>query len=133
VLEDVAGELNVYYWRREFLSLDAVYSPSCDSERISVVIEHENAVNSAGWEITKLAHVSVPLRVLITYPIDVADDERHLENYRKILDGIDANASSQLLVIFGTIDRPAMQSVNWRYFLYAGAEFIRIRPRRVAI
>lgn len=75
VLQEVANRLEVEHWGREFLSIDAAFRPQDESGRVSVVIEHENAVATAVHEIYKLAHVSVPLRVLITYPSKLDEDQ----------------------------------------------------------
>jgi hypothetical protein len=92
------------------------------------VIEHENAVAGAGHEIYKLAHVSVPLRVLITYPFKIGKDEKRLDRYRQILEEVGASISGQLLVVFATINDTG-DAINWRYYLYAGSEFFPITPK----
>jgi hypothetical protein len=128
LLKQVATSLGQRYLGHEFLSTDATFLADDDSWRVPVVIEHENAVAGAGHEIYKLAHISVPLRVLITYPFKTGKDDKHLDKYRQILEEVGASVSGQLLVVFATISGTG-ESINWRYYLYAGSEFFPITPK----
>jgi hypothetical protein len=127
LLSAVAARLWLKSLGREFLSTDAAFVPHDEFWRVSVVIEHENAVATARHEVYKLAHLSVPLRVLITYPWKVGEDQKRLQVYCEILEDLGANASGQLLVVFATIN-DSRDAINWRYYLYAGSEFFQILP-----
>ncbi|HET9477579.1 MAG TPA: hypothetical protein VFP63_08840 [Dehalococcoidia bacterium] len=133
ILRQVASQLEVRYLGREFLGTDAAYLPDDGSGRVSVVIEHENVAGTARYEVYKLAHLSVPLRVLITYPFELGKDQERLHGYCDILEELGANASGQLLIVFATRATHPDTSIRWRYHLFAGSEFLEINPRRPVI
>jgi len=137
VLNEVRERLGLMDWGAEFLRLDAAYSTipvEGGTHRLALVVEHENAVRTAGWEVRKLAYVACPLRVLITYPDSVPHGETLLAEYCRLIEAIGVFASGQLLVAFASQDKPPFDgratSIAWRYHLYAGPEFLPVYPRR---
>lgn len=139
VLNQVRERLGLMDWGAEFLRLDAAYSTipaEGESHRLALVVEHENAFRTAGWEVRKLAYIACPLRVLITYPPSLSHDEALLADYCRLIEAIGVFASGQLLVAFASQDKPAHDgratSIAWRYYLYAGSEFLALNPRRSA-
>ena len=141
ILNEVRERLGLLHWGAEFLRLDAAYStnPGAGEEyRLALVVEHENAVGTARWEVRKLAHIACPLRVLITYPKTPSQGEELLTEYCRLIDAIGMFASGQLLVVFANENKPTQDtptgrratSIEWRYFLFAGSEFLPVNPRR---
>lgn len=132
VLNEVREQLGLMHWGAEFLRLDAAYSTQTadGTHRLALVVEHENVISTTRWETRKLAYVAASLRVLITYPPSVSHDEAQLGQYCSLIEAIGAFASGQLLVVFASrnkLPEPAT-SVVWRYYLYAGSEFVPVYP-----
>jgi hypothetical protein len=137
VLNDVRKRLGLLHWGAEFLRLDAAYSTDRaegEEYRLALVVEHENAVGTARWEVMKLAHIACLLRVLITYPKGVSQGEQLLTEYCHLIEAMGMFASGQL---FGREDKPARDTPNgrratsiaWRYYLFAGSKFLPVSPR----
>jgi len=137
VLNDVRKQFGLMHWGAEFLRLDAAYSTEPaegETHRLALVVEHENAVRTARWEVRKLAYIACPLRVLITYPGSVSKDEDLLDEYCRLIEAIGVFARGELLVVFAGEDMPQFDpratSIAWRYYRYAGSEFLPLYPRR---
>ena len=132
ILNEVGQRLGLMHWGAEFLRLDATYTTipaEGEKHRLALVVEHENAVRTAGWEVLKLAYVACPLRVLITYPRSESHGEDLLAQYCSLIEAIGAFATGQLLVAFARLDKPPFAGGTWRYYLYAGSEFLPVYPR----
>ena len=132
VVPEVARTLGLNDWGGEFLKIDAAYTVEPGSRRFLVVVEHENNVTGAGWEVTKLAYLAAPLRVLVTYPHESSHDHGLLEGYCRQIEATGIVSTGQLLVAFASQDKPPVDnratSVAWRYYLYIGSEFLAVSP-----
>jgi hypothetical protein len=119
VLQHVARELELEY-RPNFMTVDAVmYHPLSAPRRAdygyiqpTVLIEHENGIGRIFQEAQRLAVMTAPLKVLISYPATEAKHDMALKRYTDALQSIGLPYGNHL-IIFGDRDGNGRK---WSYY-----------------
>ena len=133
LMESIAQQLHLDYVR-EFYGYDAVFHRGKVSYggqairgrrtapgEISVALEHENDPETSQHELYKLSLLAVPLKVLVTYPLDYGHVSELLESYISVLKLPPVNWIGTLLIIFGLPSQyPAFAS--WLAYVYDSDE-----------
>jgi hypothetical protein len=136
MLPEIATELTLSVYPRDYYTLDAVFYLQKDTEhfpesmtyvkKIEVAFEHENQLAGSEAEMNKLQLFSAPLKVLVTYATDKYR-QQYLERYTKIIRCADAFSDigtlRRQLVIFGELvsDQP-----RWYSYQYEQEGFVEI-------
>jgi len=131
ILPQVANELGLQCFPRDYYTLDAIFYDEADRENfgerttyakyIAVAIEHENQVNGCAIEMNKLQLFNAPLKVLITYPGDDRKTHFQLQKFEKIIRDADVFADTathrkQLVILGFKKDQPAPSWKGFEYF-----------------
>ena len=129
VLKRVAEKLGLSYWP-ELMNIDACfYQGAREPFLVSIAIEHENLVYTSFREANKLALLAIPLKVLITYPLQQRQDSEFLKEYDNIVTACAATARGStpghFLVILASREGDV---ISWRYFQWSDDGFARLEP-----
>lgn len=120
-LRRVAGSLGLNFVEQEYFRIDAVFfNERWDGEflgpnwakRILVAFEHENDWRSSAQEMSKLALLDVPLKVLVTFSRSDDEATELLDQFDKIIRAAMSGPQAQSLIIFGQ-KQLKERSVTW--------------------
>ena len=111
-------------FRREFLNIDAVFAVE-GVDSFPAAIEHEHDGETSTEEMTNLANVSIPLKVLITYPGPPGPSEdqllRRYEGIIRTSEMRNEPAQHQGYLVIFAFDEGGR--ITWRYHAYPSARF----------
>jgi hypothetical protein len=133
VMAKTASTLGLAYWEREPLKLDgALYINDETPEHgfpfpLVVALEHENDSRTFGSEIQKLLSVRCPLKVGVTYSLNVQEHASTREclqqlierKYRRIAAIVGEDAKTENLFLLGCEE--ALREITWYALTFSAA------------
>lgn len=135
--DEVANNLKLNIYNRDYYTLDAIFYEEKDTEHfspattyakyIAIALEHENALDTSVIEINKLQLFNAPLKVLITYVLKETQKSDYLKTYSAIIKEADIfgdiSTQKKQLVIFGFRYN---NEVKWSFHVYKDGGFVEI-------
>ncbi len=113
IIQNICDRFNLNY-ATEYYSLDVVFyddpdvADKCPASqvylrKIQIAFEHENDHKKCYQEVSHLTITNCDLRVLVTYPEDLEDEEL-LKEYKEIILYDPNNVNQKFLIILGSRD-----------------------------
>jgi hypothetical protein len=139
IFPKIARHLGLLAWNKEYYALDGMFYEERGRDNfgkyttyakwISVALEHAYKPARTYEEINKLQMFNAPLKVLITYAAEGAEEDALLRKYESVISESDVfndvATLRQQLVILGT----SKAHQEWRFYTYENDGFVLMLPR----